>query len=221
MFLFVGRMIEYKGQRLILDALKGLFDENVDFRMLFVGDGADLETLKAYSESLGMAEKVIFTGAIRNREEIRALYGFADLFLFPSTYDTNGLVVTEAAGSGTASVLVRGSAAAENITDGRNGFLINETAVSLFATLWKLTQHPEKMKEAGEHALEEVYFSWDDAVKAAYKRYDYLIHSYKTGFLPRRKEDFADLVLANDGRFAQTILDVRDFFQNAAETLFR
>ena len=55
----------------------------------------------------------------------------ADMFLFPTSYDTNGIVVREAAACGLGSVLIKGSCAAEGITDRRNGYLIDENAESM------------------------------------------------------------------------------------------
>ena len=96
-YLFVGRIMWYKGLRIILDALAALDQEKRDFRMVFVGGGGDFDQVKAYSEKLGLAKKVFFAGPVHQREALRAWYCRADLFLFPSTFDTNGLVVREAA----------------------------------------------------------------------------------------------------------------------------
>lgn len=38
----------YKGIRIILDALKTLCEKNVDFRMVFVGEGADGAEIRSY-----------------------------------------------------------------------------------------------------------------------------------------------------------------------------
>lgn len=122
-FLFVGRLMWYKGIRIILDALKTLREKNVDFRMVFVGEGADGAEIRSYAEERKLSDRCFFTGAISDREIIRAWYGRSDLFLFPSTFDTNGLVVREAAASGTATVMIRNSCASEGVGDGRNGFL--------------------------------------------------------------------------------------------------
>ena len=62
----------------------------------------------AYSKELGLDDCVFFTSPKYDRTVIRAWYCRADLFLFPSTFDTNGLVVREAAACELASVLVRG-----------------------------------------------------------------------------------------------------------------
>lgn len=45
-FLFVGRMMWYKGQKIIIDGLKKIKSEGQAFTMLFVGDGSDLDDIK-------------------------------------------------------------------------------------------------------------------------------------------------------------------------------
>ena len=49
LFLFVGRMMWYKGIRIILDALKQLKESGTDFRMVFVGGGGDREEIRCFS----------------------------------------------------------------------------------------------------------------------------------------------------------------------------
>ena len=180
-FLFVGRMRWYKGVRIILDALDEIKNEGIDFRMVLVGDGLDAAEMREYATEKGLDDKVIFTGAISDRETLRAWYQRADVFLFPSTYDTNGLVVREAAASDTAAVIIEGSCAAEGITDGRNGFLIEENAASLAAKLRELALSPDIMKRVGIAAGKELYISWDDAVANAVRRYEIVIEKYKRG----------------------------------------
>ena len=180
-FLFVGRMMWYKGIRIILDALKLLADEGRDFRMVFVGGGGDKEEIVAYSEKLGLTGKVLFSEPIRDRERIRAWYCRADLFLFPSTFDTNGLVVREAAACALASVLVAGSCAAEDVDDGVSGFLIEENAASMAEKLRAVLSAPESMRRVGDGAQRELYISWDEAVKNAYGRYGEVIENYRMG----------------------------------------
>ncbi|MBE6990506.1 MAG: glycosyltransferase family 4 protein [Ruminococcaceae bacterium] len=190
-FLFVGRMMWYKGIRIILDALRRLADSGMDFRMVFVGDGGDKDAIVTYTQSLGLADKVSFSPPVRDRNLIRAWYCRADLFLFPSTFDTNGLVVREAAACGLASVLVRDSCAAEDVADGENGFLIEENAASMAAALTKLIAAPEAMRQVGEGAQQDLYMSWAEAVSRAYERYRAVIENYRSGKYTRR-DTFTD-----------------------------
>ena len=127
--------------------------------------------------------KCIFTGPIYDRDALRAWNTRADLFLFPSTFDTNGLVVREAAACGLASVLVKDSCAAEGVTDNRNGFLIEETAESMGDLLIRLSGEMDHVHDVGTHAMDEIYMSWRDAVAEAYERYAWLLEEKACGRL--------------------------------------
>ena len=169
-FLFVGRMLWYKGLRITLDGLAKAKAKGIGFRMIFVGDGVDFEEIKAYSQSLGLHE-CIFTGAIRNRDKLRAFCTRSDMFLFPSTYDTNGIVVREASACSLGSVLIRGSCAAEGVTDGYNGLLIDENADSMCDAIIRVDAGRQLARNIGENAGESLYMSWESAVAKAYTRY--------------------------------------------------
>lgn len=178
-YLFVGRIMWYKGLRIILDTLAKRKAQGQPFRMVFIGKGDDYQQVTDYAAQCGIGEQCIFTGPLYDRQMLRAWYSRADLFLFPSTYDTNGLVVREAAASSTPAVLVKGSCAAEGVTDGRNGFLIEENPDSLAACLDRLTL--QNMASVGQCAAKELYLSWESAVKAAVARYQVVIERQKSG----------------------------------------
>ena len=219
-FLFVGRMMWYKGLRITLDALKKLKDAGHAFRMVFVGSGGDHDEVVAYAESLGLSDCVFFTSPKYDRNVIRAWYCRADLFLFPSTFDTNGLVVREAAACELASVLVRGSCAAEDITDGENGFLIEENAESMAKLLAKLCHEPERLKRVGRQAQDEIYLSWDDAVHRAQQRYEAVIEAYRSGHSePRRSlaEEYYETLAACAAALKRSRAHLRDHWDTFAE----
>ena len=217
-FLFVGRLMWYKGIRIILDALAALREKKVDFRMVFVGDGSDGAEIRACAGELGLSDCCFFTGAISDREVIRAWYGRADLFLFPSTFDTNGLVVREAAASGTATVMIRGSCAAEGVSDGRNGFFIDENADSMTAMLESLCRAPETMRAVGEHAQRELYVSWETAVHRARERYEIVIDNYRSGRYPRH-ERFGDEFFKTQGGLMEAFASVSELSDEIAAGL--
>ena len=198
MFLFVGRMMWYKGQRLTLDALAELDREGREFRMVFVGGGAEKEEIEAYSKSLGLEKKVFFAEPEADRERLRAWYSRADLFLFPSTFDTNGLVVSEAAATALPSVLIRGSCAAEQVTDGVNGFLIREDAASLAELLRRIMKESALLRQVGEAAQRDLYLSWQDAVTRAWERYGVVIENYRSQSSEKKKKKFEFLFNEED-----------------------
>ena len=189
-YLFVGRIMKYKGLPLIIKALARLKAAGQDFRMVFVGGGVDMAVIKALAEQAGLSGKVIFTGPVRDREVLRAWNTRADLF--PSTYDTNGIVVREAAACGLASVLIKDSCAAEGVTDGRNGFLIDETPEAMCAFLQRLGSDTETMKAVGQHAMDEIYISWEDSVRHAYDLYQEVIENKQRGVYDQRIRSVSD-----------------------------
>lgn len=199
-YLFVGRMMKYKGLPLIIDAMKILADKGMDFRMVFVGGGADEDEMHRKVQELGLTERIIFTGPIHERERLRAWNSRADLFLFPSVYDTNGIVVREAAACALASVLIRDSCAAEGIDDSRNGFLIDETAESMAKLLAGLGADLERMHDVGTHALDEIYISWEDNVREVYRRYEELCGKVRGGEAATKEvEDHEAWLMAAEG----------------------
>lgn len=204
-YLFVGRMMWYKGIRIVLDALAKLNARKTAFRMVFIGEGDHKAEMEAYAKQLGIEDKCIFTGAIRNRDTLRAWYCRSDLFLFPSSYDTNGLVVREAAACNVASVLVRDSCAAEDVIDGRDGFLIEENADSLASCLTNLST--EKMHAAGQAAGNELYISWEESIKAASERYKIVIDRYKSGFYPTRRKPSEGFMKVN-GKLMESLANL-------------
>ena len=212
-FLFVGRLMKYKGLPLILEAVKLLSESGTDYRMVFVGSGRDADEMKTTVREYGITlyEKtedgiaraegslphgaVIFTGPVYDRNELRAWNTRADLFLFPSTYDTNGIVVREAAACGLASVLIEGSCAAEGITDRRNGYIIGETPEAMFGLLRDVAPDLADAARVGQNAMDEIYISWEDSVKTAYARYGEILRMKAEGELEARKKAVSDRFL--------------------------
>lgn len=180
-FMFVGRLVWYKGIRIILDGLKIARDSGQPFRMIFVGNGSDKAEIEKYAGKIGLTDACLFTGAIQDRELLRTYFCMADLFLFPSTFDTNGIVVREAAACALGSVLISGSCAAEGIVDGHNGILIEENAQAMAEAVIRASQNRDKMKEIGKNAMGELYVSWEDSVGKACERYVAVIENYARG----------------------------------------
>lgn len=219
-FLFVGRMMWYKGIRIILDALKELAEGGQDFRMVFVGGGTDRDEIMEYAASLSLGDRVYFCQPIHDRERIRAWYCRADLFLFPSTFDTNGLVVREAAACALGSVLIKGSCAAEDVVDGESGFLIEENARSMAAKLRELCAAPEAMARIGAGAQRDIYMSWEEAVGRAYERYYMVIDNYRRGLYPKH-EKMSDEFYRSMAKYLDTAARSREAQQKRIEELRR
>ncbi len=203
LFLFVGRLMKYKGLPIIVDAMKILAEKGINYRMVFVGGGADAQEMQDLVKAYGIDNKVIFTGPIHDREKLRAWNTRADLFLFPSTYDTNGIVVREAAACGLASVLIKDSCAAEGITHDRNGYLIEENSQSMAELLEAISGDLARIHQVGQNAMDEIYISWDQGTRLAYDRYKEIREMVKEGELGVRKHQSFEYLMNS----AATILN--------------
>ena len=207
--LFVGRLMNYKGLPYIMEALRYLNTNNIDFRMVFVGDGDDRMYLERTAEEYGIDKKVFFTGAIRDRKALRAWYTRADLFLFPSTYDTNGIVVREAAACGLASVLIRDSCAAEGITDARNGFLTEQSGGAIAVLLARLFSDLEHVRQTGQNAMDEIYISWEDSVHQAFEYYQEILEKKANGTMPKHRHNHSERVLTQAAELSKNAESIR------------
>ena len=178
-FVFVGRIAMYKNLELMANALKLLKDSGEDFKMLIVGGGFDEEKFKGIVENLGLSDKFIFVGSVSDRTLLQGYYLRSDLFLFPSTFDTSSLVPIEAAAHKLPTLLIRGSDTAENIEDGVNGFLADETAEAFAKRIKEIISQEGLAKKVGEEAHRSVYRSWEMVAEEVAEKYKKIIKEYK------------------------------------------
>ena len=164
-------MMWYKNIRLMLDTYAILKQNGMPFKAFFIGEGYDLPAMEQYTRELGLENEVIFTGPIRDRNYLRVFYSTADLFFFPSTYDTCGIVVKEAAACDCPSLLVQGSCAAEGAVHKASGYLANETAADCASVIMDACSDRAAMRLVGERASRDLHLTWEEAVSRAHMRY--------------------------------------------------
>ncbi|MGI6664283.1 MAG: glycosyltransferase [Christensenellaceae bacterium] len=168
--LFVGQLHFKKNIPLILEACALCQKENVPFQLVFAGKGPHQEKIEALARSLSLSEHIRFTGHIYDEEELTILYHEASLFVFPSLYDTFGLVVQEAALQGTPSVVIKNSAAASAIEDSENGFLCENSAASLAHAI-KAALTSDSLENIGINAQTTIPHAWDAIIDTVLENY--------------------------------------------------
>lgn len=112
--LFVSRLVWEKDLRVLSDAYRLLVEGGSTFHMVIVGDGharEELRHLMPGAHFLGYQSGIALAEA----------YASSDIFVFPSTTETFGLVTLEAMASGIAPVAAAIGGAVELITDGVTG----------------------------------------------------------------------------------------------------
>jgi len=171
-FLFVGQIIWEKNIRLIIESLALIKD--IPFKMFFVGSGYAEDELKELVTQFGLNSHVEFVGAVPERDRIKQYYAAADLFLFPSMYDTWAIVVHEAAAQQTPSVLIAGSTIAGIITENVNGFLTENSKESIASKLRELAFNRQLIKDAGLRASQSLSRTWENVADEVLDRYQHL-----------------------------------------------
>lgn len=190
--LSVGQINFVKNLERLIEAAAILAARNVPFQLLFAGSGPDENAARARVREKGLLGTVRFLGNVYDDESLRALYRLTRLNVYPSLYMTAGLVVHEAASLATPSVVMRGSPAAEPITDGVNGFIANDSATELADVIERALKDPAKLDEIGRRAYETIPSAWSDVTRDVLKRYRALTETerfkLKVKFGPFRRE---------------------------------
>lgn len=119
--LYVGRVAHEKNIGFLLKMLSALRQMRPTVLLLIAGEGPALEGLKQEVARLGLKDNVMFIGYLDRKTELNACYRAADVFVFSSLTETQGLVLLEAmaqgvpvvavAEMGTRSILVEGQGA--------------------------------------------------------------------------------------------------------------
>ncbi|MBQ6722990.1 MAG: glycosyltransferase [Paludibacteraceae bacterium] len=177
MLLFVGQHTWEKNIGFLLDSLALMCDK--PFQLFMVGTGYAVREIRQRIGQLGLSHRVTLLGNIHDRERLKRIYAAADLFLFPSFYDTCGLVVREAAAMHTPSILLNGSTAATAITDDVNGFLSPNDIHEYAALIQTLMTQPKRIEKVGVKASKTISRSWENVMEEVILRYRDIQASYK------------------------------------------
>jgi glycosyltransferase involved in cell wall biosynthesis len=98
-FLFVGRLLYWKGLHLILRALPEVRRSVPQAQLKIIGDGSDRAWLMEIAQDVGVMDSVDWISA-KPHDQIRQEYRQSLAFIFPSLHDSGGMVVLEALAAG-------------------------------------------------------------------------------------------------------------------------
>lgn len=177
MLLFVGQHIWEKNIGFILESLALLRGKH--FHLFMVGAGYAVRDIKSRIKALGLSDSVTLLGNIQDRERLKRIYAAADIFVFPSLYDTCGLVVREAAAMHTPSLMLENSTAATAIRDGVDGFISPDSPKEYARRVEYLMEHPELIEKVGAMASKTISRSWENVIEEVILRYRDIQESYK------------------------------------------
>jgi glycosyltransferase involved in cell wall biosynthesis len=164
--LFVSRLVWEKDLRILTECYGQLRKKRDDFHMVVVGDGharADLMRMMPGAHFLGF----------QSGPTLAESYASSDIFVFPSTTETFGLVTLEAMASGLAPVAAKAGGAVGIIEDQKSGLLARPLdAVDLAAKVEHLIEHKEQRREIASNAMQRsLEFSWESVLDRLFDIY--------------------------------------------------
>jgi len=155
-----GRLVGWKGLRLVVSAMQGLAR---DVHYLAVGAGPEAESLRAHASALGVADRVHLPGRIEH-PELPAVLSQADIYVQPSIGEESfGISVVEAMACGLPVVASDFGALPEVVADGETGVLLARGDVGAWTSaLAGLLADPVRRQRMGAaaRARAEAKFTW-------------------------------------------------------------
>jgi glycosyltransferase involved in cell wall biosynthesis len=167
--LCVARLIERKGQRYLIQAVKQLVMNGNNIVLDLIGTGDSEGDYRALVRKLDLENKVNFLGYIP-REEIPRYYTRADIFILPSFNEGMSVATLEAMASGLPVIVTRVGGMEELVVEGVNGNFVEWGDVGgMVSHIGKFIQNRKLTSRMGSASCTRAKaFSWD-RVANAYK----------------------------------------------------
>ena len=178
-FCFVGRMTVLKNIPFLIKSLKLVKDAGLKFKMIMVGTGVDTKKFIKQVKKLGLEKEILFVGKITDTREKSLIFARSDLFLFPSYYDTDGLVKYEAACFNTPVASVKEFYTASNLLDNHNAYLSDNSVQDFAKRVVEAMSDDELYKEVSQNCYKELYRTWGQSAEKIYRDYIKLIEDKK------------------------------------------
>jgi glycosyltransferase involved in cell wall biosynthesis len=166
MLLFVGRVAHEKNIGFLLEMHVELIKNHPDALLVITGEGPAEESIKQSIEKLGISNKVRMIGYLDRGHELIACYKAADIFVFASKSETQGLVLLEAMAQGTAVVAIAELGTKSILIEGE-GVLIAKDDINDFADkVSALLSDAPKRQMIGEKGRQYAQEKWGAGVLA-------------------------------------------------------
>ena len=172
--LYVGRLVYEKGVQHLIAAMPKVLSNYNDAKLIIAGRGGMIDELKAEAASLGLTDKIYFTGYLDSKK-VQKMYKCADIAVFPSTYEPFGIVALEAMLAGVPTVVSDVGGLNEIINHGVDGMKAyagnpNSIADSITALLYDHQLATNVAKKAKQKVKEQ--FNWEKIAQDTHFTYE-------------------------------------------------
>ena len=165
-----GRLVPWKGFRMLIKIMPKLLEINQFFRLVIVGEGPELKTLQTMVKNMGLEKKVYLIGK-QSKEQLAVYLAAADVFVLNTGYEGFSHEILEAMLAGVPVVTTCVGGNKEIIHQGKNGFMVKyNDEFNLIEAIKTVCQKPELQKMFTENGKETAkYFSVEKMLEKTIK----------------------------------------------------
>lgn len=153
LLLLVSRLTLEKNIEFLFSAVIEILKTNKKLKFLVVGEGDLFLNLKKAISKVGLEKQVIFAGMVA-KEEIKNYYAAADIFVYASKSETQGMVISEAMYMGLPIVAVNATGVKNLVENNLNGFLVPERKDVFVQAVLKLVNNKELREKFKQKSIE-------------------------------------------------------------------
>jgi glycosyltransferase involved in cell wall biosynthesis len=176
-FLAVGRLVPQKGLEYLLRASRILKDENIEHRILIVGEGPLKSDLEKLAAKLGVEEEVRLAGRLK-RDELLSAYSRARYFVLPSLWEGLPITLLEAWAARLPVIATKVGGIPDVCVHEENSILVEpkdpEALASSMSRLIGEGALSERLGREGRRIVEESY-TWQKVAESTFKLYKEIV----------------------------------------------
>jgi len=154
LLLHVGRLGHEKNVLFLLEVFAALVRERPDALLLFAGEGPARPALERRARELGVSAQVVFVGYLERRAALLDCYRAADVFLFASRTETQGLVLLEAMALGVPIVTTAELGTRDLLAAGRGARVVAEKRSHFVAAILEILGDRAERERLGREGRE-------------------------------------------------------------------
>lgn len=151
--LFVGRIVKEKNLSFLFDVLESVQKKFPKTALLFVGGGPYLEDLQELAAERKLSKSVAFAGYVPSPDLVY-FYKMAQVFVFPSKTETQGLVTVEAMLSGLPVVAIGEMGTVDVMQGDHGGFMVKDDVAEFSERVVELLKNQQLRKKKAQEALD-------------------------------------------------------------------
>lgn len=150
--LFVGRVAHEKNIGFLLRMAAEVRRERPDVLLVIAGEGPALDRLRSEAQALGLQDNTLFIGYLDRKTELNDCYRAADIFVFSSLTETQGLVLLEAMAQGVPVVAIAEMGTKSILREGEGALIAPQDEEVFAGRVLSLLLNPEYRRALGKKA---------------------------------------------------------------------